>query len=163
MKRGTRTDTRGNRAVEFNPLAEENMLDIPPFADSDQYAYRWIRVKAGSEDDIKNINSRLREGWAFVREEDVPQDIRGNLVLPVIKSGLAQLNGVIQNGDLALAKIPREKAEDILEATHRRAAQQEAAVNQRVIAFEDNKGQRHALKNDGRSRVRVGETAGFDL
>jgi hypothetical protein len=147
----------------LNDYGIDNMLEIPAFPDNDQYAYRWIRVKVGSEDDVKNINFRLREGWTFVREEDVPTDVRHALVLPVIKSGLAQLNGVIQNGDLALAKIPREKAEGIADAAQRRSAIQMAAVDQRVIAFEDNKGTRHTLRNDSRSRTRVGEAAHFDL
>jgi hypothetical protein len=163
MKRGTRNDVRGVRAAEvLTDLAPIDALDIPPFPDSDQFNYRWLRVKVGADDDIKNINSRLREGWTFVKEEDIPEDVRSIYILPVIKAGLAVLNGVVQNGDLALGKIERDKAEALMEVARAATARQMMAVDARLIDFEDVGGSRHRFRNDSTSRVRVGKTSHLD-
>jgi len=164
MKRGTRADLRGVRQADV--MADhgiDNVLEIPDFKDSDQFTYRWLRVKMGSEDDVANINSRLRQGWTFVREEDIPQETRAAFILPVIKSGLAQLNGVVQNGDLALAKISREKAEAILQQAIDAAARQMQAVESKLIGYEDSSGARHTFTNDSRKRIRLGREAHLDI
>lgn len=163
MKRGTRNDVRGIRPAEaLEDFSLGNALEIPSFPDSDQYTYRWIRVKVGADDDVNNINQRLRQGWRFVKEEEVPSELRAAMILPTIKSGQAMLNGVIQNGDLALAKIPKERAEAIADQAHQAAARQMAAVDARLIAFEDG-GANYTLRNNSTSRTRVGREAHLDI
>jgi hypothetical protein len=37
------------------------------------YAYRWIRISTMSQNDARNISSKLREGWEPVRVEEQPK------------------------------------------------------------------------------------------
>ena len=86
-----------------------NMLDIPEFDDSDQYVYRWLRVSLGGEEDAKNIMMRLREGWTFVKLDEL-KDASAFHVVDAQK-GSSHLENTVRIADVALAKLPRAKAE----------------------------------------------------
>lgn len=77
-------------------------LDAPPAPPG--YRHRWIRVQAGGIDDSKNVAGKLREGYDLVRAEEYP-----DFVVPSIQNGLHA--GVIGVGDVMLARIPEEIAE----------------------------------------------------
>ncbi len=138
---------------EYNP---HDALKIPPMPDQDQYIYRWIRFRVSGEDDVTNLSARLREGWVFVKEEDVPPEY----VLPAISTKISVLSGIAINGDLALAKLPRRKAEAIRRWAEDKAIAAESAFNNRMMVTEVN-GQVVRLQNDGNRTVTRGRRPGF--
>jgi hypothetical protein len=58
--------------------------------------------------DTGNVSKKLREGWEFVRSEEVKNEI-GDHDYPVIHEGKYQ--GLIGVGGLVLARIPEEIVE----------------------------------------------------
>lgn len=123
-------------------------LEIPPMPDSDQYVYRWIRFRNGAEDDFNNITARMREGWVFVKEGEIP----ANFVFPGLESKVAALAGCATNGDLVLGKLPRAKAEAIRRWSEDMANNAEQAFNQRTVKHQEGG---RVVRFDGESSKRV--------
>lgn len=101
---------RTNRAAETRQKTERRKawqrpsdLDAPPAPPG--YRHRWIRKEAAGQDDSKNIAGKLREGYELVRAEEYP-----DFVVPSIRNGVHA--GVIGVGDVLLARIPDETAEE---------------------------------------------------
>lgn len=111
---------------EYNPAGA---LDIPYMHDSDRYIYRWVRWRDGAGDDYRNVTARLRDGWVFVKEEDIPP----GYVFPGLKSNIPQLAGCATNGDLVLAKLPRKRALQIQEWSQQLAIEAEQAYDRQRI------------------------------
>ena len=86
------------------------------------YRHRWIRVQAGGMDDSKNVAGKLREGYELVRAEEYPE-----FVAPSIQNGIHA--GVIGVGDVMLARIPDEIAEQRKAHYEQRAGDQISAVD----------------------------------
>ena len=78
-------------------------LDAPPAPNG--YAHRWIRTTVQGFEDTANVTKKLREGWEFVRAEEILSNPSLGQY-PVIKSG--QYDGCIGIGGLVLARIPEE-------------------------------------------------------
>ena len=55
--------------------------------------------------DTGNVSKKLREGWEFVRAEEIKNQL-GDHDYPVIQQG--QYQGLIGVGGLVLARIPEE-------------------------------------------------------
>lgn len=144
-----------------NPLDMEynvpNALEIPTMSDEDQYLYRWIRFRVGSEEDYTNVSMRMREGWAFVPMEEVPH----GYVFPGLDSKISMLAGTAINGDLVLAKLPRRRAEAIQNWAEDRANEAERAFDSKTISYDDSQGRAQRLTNDSTKRLSRGRKPSF--
>ena len=92
--------------IRKKPWAPPSSLDAPPAPQG--YCHRWIRVESVGFMDSGNVSKKLREGWEFVRAEEVTNEI-GDHDYPVIHEGKHQ--GLIGVGGLVLARIPEEIVE----------------------------------------------------
>ena len=102
--RSSRTSTvRDTRKKQWRPPSS---LDAPPAPNG--YKHRWIRTETMGQDDTANVSKRRREGWEFVRAEEIKNQI-GEHDYPVISEGKFQ--GLIGVGGLVLARIPEEIVE----------------------------------------------------
>ena len=102
--RSSRTSTvRETRKKQWMPPSS---LDAPPAPNG--YKHRWIRTETMGQDDTANVSKRRREGWEFVRAEEIKNQI-GEHDYPVISEGKFQ--GLIGVGGLVLARIPEEIVE----------------------------------------------------
>jgi hypothetical protein len=140
--------------MEYNP---PNALEIPPMPDVDQFAYRWIRFRNGDQEDFNNISHRMREGWAFVPQEEVP----AGFVFPGLDSKITALAGAAINGDLVLGKLPRRKAEAIQKWSEDRAIQAEQAFDMKTVSYEDSAGRQQRFANESSKRLSRGRRPSF--
>ena len=101
LNRNSRTSTvRETRKKQWMPPSS---LDAPPAPKG--FKHRWIRTETMGQDDTGNVSKKLREGWEFVRAEEIKNQI-GEHDYPVISDGKYQ--GLIGVGGLVLARIPEE-------------------------------------------------------
>ena len=104
VKKKTSRRTQETRVETRNkPWAPPSSLDAPPAPKG--FCHRWIRVESAGFIDTANVSKKLREGWEFVRAEEVHNEI-GEHEYPVIHEGKYQ--GLIGVGGLVLARIPEE-------------------------------------------------------
>jgi hypothetical protein len=103
LKRSARDTDSREATARRKPWAPPSRLDAPPAPAG--YKHRWIRREAGGLDDRMNISSKLREGYELVRADEYPE-----------YSGQAlddgRHAGVIAVGDVVLARIPEETANE---------------------------------------------------
>ena len=78
-------------------------LDAPPAPNG--YAHRWIRTSDQGFEDTANVSKKMREGWEFVKVEQVQNEI-GTNKYPYYTEG--KYEGCIGIGGLVLARIPNE-------------------------------------------------------
>ena len=101
LNRNSRTSTvRETRKKQWMPPSS---LDAPPAPKG--FKHRWSRTETMGQDDTGNVSKKLREGWEFVRAEEIKSQI-GEHDYPVINDGKYQ--GLIGVGGLVLARIPEE-------------------------------------------------------
>ena len=101
VNRNSRTSTvRETRKKQWMPPSS---LDAPPAPKG--FKHRWIRTETMGQDDTANVSKRRREGWEFVRAEEIKNQI-GEHDYPIISDGKYQ--GLIGVGGLVLARIPEE-------------------------------------------------------
>ena len=103
LSRNSRESETRAKDARRKPWAPPSRLDAPPAPPG--YRHRWIRKEAAGQDDSKNIAGKLREGYELVRAEEYP-----DFVVPSIRNGVHA--GVIGVGDVLLARIPDETAEE---------------------------------------------------
>ena len=102
---------RASRATEevkqtrIKPWSPPSSLDAPPAPDG--FIHRWIRVESMGFQDTANVSKKMREGWVFVRSEEIKNQI-GEHHYPVIHDG--RYAGLIGVAGLVLARIPEEIA-----------------------------------------------------
>ena len=103
-------------------------LDAPPAPNG--YKHRWIRTETMGQDDTANVSKRQREGWEFVRAEEIKNQI-GEHDYPIISDGKYQ--GLIGVGGLVLARIPEEIVEQRKNYFKERTSDQMKAVDNDIL------------------------------
>ena len=103
IKRTSRESDSRKENMKKTAWAPPSSLDAPPAPQG--YAHRWIRTSVTGFEDTANVTKKLREGWEFVRADEVLSNPSLGMY-PVIKSG--QYDGCIGIGGLVLARIPEE-------------------------------------------------------
>ena len=103
-----RTSRSSREKVETRnkPWTPPSSLDAPPAPKG--FKHRWIRTESIGFMDTGNVSKKLREGWEFVRAEEVKNQL-GDHDYPVVQEG--QYQGLIGVGGLVLARIPEEIVE----------------------------------------------------
>ena len=112
------------------------------------YRHRWIRVQAGGMDDSKNVAGKLREGYELVRAEEYP-----DFVVPSITNGIH--TGVIGVGDMLLARIPEETAQERRDYYEQRTSDQIQAVDNDLMKSNAHDTMR-VVKPERQSRITFG-------
>ena len=103
-------------------------LDAPPAPQG--FKHRWIRVETVGQMDTGNVSKKLREGWEFVRAEEVTAQL-GDHDYPVIREG--QYQGLIGVGGLVLARIPEEIVEERKKYFRDKTSDQVKAVDNDIL------------------------------
>lgn len=103
LSRSPRSTETREKDARRKPWAPPSRLDAPPAPEG--YKHRWIRREAAGMDDRMNVTAKLREGYELVRADEYP-DFQGSS----IDDG--KHAGVIGVGDVVLARIPEETAQE---------------------------------------------------
>jgi hypothetical protein len=93
------------KQTRHKPWTPPSSLDAPPAPEG--FVHRWIRVESMGFQDTANVSKKMREGWEFVRSEEIKNQI-GEHTYPVIHDG--KYAGLIGVAGLVLARIPEEIA-----------------------------------------------------
>ena len=126
LNRNSRTSTvRETRKKQWMPPSS---LDAPPAPKG--FKHRWIRTETMGQDDTGNVSKKLREGWEFVRAEEIKNQI-GEHDYPVISDGKYQ--GLIGVGGLVLARIPEEVVEQRKDYFNNKTKTQIEAVDNDIL------------------------------
>ena len=123
--RESSTRDKSTRKKDWTPPSS---LDAP--AAPQGYAHRWIRTSANGFDDPGNVSKKLREGWEFVRAEEIKSQI-GQHDYPVISDGKYQ--GLIGVGGLVLARIPEEIVDQRKNYFQNKTKNQQEAVDNDIL------------------------------
>lgn len=163
----TRTNTMAkSRNVETRELnnreqdmefREPNMLDLPETVvnrfKNEGMALRWIRINLRGKDDYTNVGKRVQEGWQFVDVNEVPEIQHTSFVRDE-----GRYTGAVCRGDLALAKMPLQKAENRQRFYENKSSEMVDAVNQQLMSQSDS---RMPIRNSSKSQVTKGKTPKF--
>ena len=126
LNRNSRTSTvRETRKKQWMPPSS---LDAPPAPKG--FKHRWIRTETMGQDDTGNVSKKLREGWEFVRAEEIKSQI-GEHDYPIISDGKYQ--GLIGVGGLVLARIPEEVVEQRKDYFNNKTKTQIEAVDNDIL------------------------------
>ena len=116
------------KSVRNKPWTPPSSLDAPPAPKG--FVHRWIRTEFMGQEDTGNVSKKLREGWEFVRAEEIKNKL-GDLDYPVICKG--QYQGLIGVGGLVLARIPEEIVEQRKQYFKNITADQIKAVDNDIL------------------------------
>jgi hypothetical protein len=129
MSKPTTKVARTSRADEQRVKNWEppQKLETPPPPDG--WKYRWVRRELVGTDEDQNVYGRMRQGYEVVRAEEI-RDIFP--YIDTVKEG--KHTGVVRNGDLILMKVPLHIVEQRNAYYEELTRKQEAAVNQELLA-----------------------------
>ena len=116
------------KSVRNKPWTPPSSLDAPPAPKG--FVHRWIRTEFMGQEDTGNVSKKLREGWEFVRAEEIKNNL-GDHDYPVIRKG--QYQGLIGVGGLVLARIPEEIVEQRKQYFKNITADQIKAVDNDIL------------------------------
>ena len=129
MEKKNRTLRSSSERVERKKSwTPPSSLDAPPAPQG--FKHRWIRTESVGFMDTGNVSKKLREGWEFVRAEEIKNEL-GDHDYPVIQQG--QYQGLIGVGGLVLARIPEEIVESRKEYFRNKTSDQMKAVDQDIL------------------------------
>ena len=127
IKRTSRSSSE-TKSVRNKPWTPPSSLDAPPAPKG--FVHRWIRTEFMGQEDTGNVSKKLREGWEFVRAEEIKNNL-GDHDYPVIRRG--QYQGLIGVGGLVLARIPEEIVESRKQYFQKVTADQVKAVDNDIL------------------------------
>tara|TARA_R100000406_G_scaffold19842_1_gene12178 strand:+ start:156 stop:626 length:471 start_codon:yes stop_codon:yes gene_type:complete len=104
LKRTSRA-TEEQKDIRNKPWSPPSSLDAPPAPDG--FVHRWIRTESMGFQDTANVSKKMREGWEFVRAEEIKNQL-GDHAYPIIAQGTYA--GLIGVAGLVLGRIPIEIA-----------------------------------------------------
>ena len=102
-KNRTSRASEEQKDLRNKPWTPPSSLDAPPAPDG--YVHRWIRTESMGFQDTANVSKKMREGWEFVRAEEIKNQL-GDHSYPVIAQGTYA--GLIGVAGLVLGRIPEE-------------------------------------------------------
>ena len=125
-----RTSRSSREKIETRnkPWTPPSSLDAPPAPKG--FKHRWIRTESVGFMDTGNVSKKLREGWEFVRAEEIKNQL-GDHDYPVVREG--QYQGLIGVGGLVLARIPEEVVMERREYFRKITADQVKAVDNDIL------------------------------
>lgn len=115
---------------------------------------RWIRITVKGKDDIQNVSKRFQDGWQFVDPKDVPEMAHSSIV-----KDEGRYSGTVCRGDLALAKMPKARADARQAFYENRSREMMDAVNAQLQKHNDS---RAPVSNNSKSSVVTGRLPKFD-
>jgi hypothetical protein len=127
IKRTSRASEE-KKETRLKPWTPPSSLDAPPAPDG--YVHRWIRTESMGFQDTANVSKKMREGWEFVRAEEIKNQL-GDHSYPVIAQGTYA--GLIGVAGLVLGRIPEEIAKSRAEYFKRITQDRVAAVDNDVM------------------------------
>ena len=157
-KRERKEDMRENKTREQEwTYEEQDALHIPDMTkarfDSQDMHLRWLRINNKGVDDYINVGKKLNEGWVFVTPDEVPEMSSSSIV---IEGG--RYAGVVNRGDLALAKI--EKGQHAARTRHfeNKSKDLVSAVEAQMEGKSDS---RMPISNNSKSQIVKGRQPSF--
>tara|TARA_B100000780_G_C20986299_1_gene394283 strand:+ start:237 stop:713 length:477 start_codon:yes stop_codon:yes gene_type:complete len=148
VTRESRDEEQHDKKARRKPWQPARMLETP--TPPEGYQYRWIRSEYVGIEDRNNVSARMREGWEFVREDEIP-----DFPLPTIEHG--RHAGVISVGGLILAKIPLETVAERNEHYKNRNVQQNDALDNTMFNELDGNNRYVKYNSDRQSKVSFGK------
>jgi len=114
---------------------------------------RWIRIQLRGGDDYQNVGKRLKDGWVFVTPDEVPELGASSTVME-----RGRYAGTVVRGDVALAKMPEDRAIARREYFVKKADDLMNAVNSQLMNSSDS---RMPIFNNSKSTVTKGKSPKF--
>jgi hypothetical protein len=128
MVAATRTPKATREAEQRDTWRPPSLLPVP-LAQAG-YKFRWIRTSSYGQQDLKNVSSRMREGWVPVKAEDHPE-------LEIIGDKDTQFPGSVEVGGLLLCKSSVENVAARTRYYEQRAADQMETVENNYLRQND--------------------------
>ena len=159
-----RTESRSSQERESQTreettytFEEEDYLAIPEEV-TDRFknqgmVLRWIRIQIRGADDYQNVGKRQRDGWVFVTPDEVPELGASSTVME-----RGRYAGTVVRGDVALAKMPEDRAIARREYFVKKADDLMNAVNSQLM---NNSDSRMPIFNNSKSTVTKGKSPKF--
>lgn len=120
-----------SRAQESrNPVWQPGSL-LPEPTPREGITHRWIRTAIRSEQDVKNVSSRFREGWVPCKKTDYPE------LANVLTDYNSKFPENIEIGGLLLCYIDSKIAEARQRASEEKARQQVRGADQNFMREQD--------------------------
>tara|TARA_R110000868_G_scaffold354563_1_gene615866 strand:+ start:5385 stop:5867 length:483 start_codon:yes stop_codon:yes gene_type:complete len=123
LNRSSRTSETREATARRKPWQPPSRLDTPPAPEG--YSHRWIRAESNGVDDRINVQGKLREGYELVRADEYPDQM--------LNANDGKYSGVIGVGDLLLARIPEETANERAAHYRSRTRDQMTAVDNDLL------------------------------
>ena len=159
-----RTESRSSQERESQTreettytFEEEDYLAIPEEV-TDRFknqgmVLRWVRIQIRGVDDYQNVGKRQRDGWVFVTPDEVPELGASSTVME-----RGRYAGTVVRGDVALAKMPEDRAIARREYFVKKADDLMNAVNSQLMNSSDS---RMPIFNNSKSTVTKGKSPKF--